>query len=99
MRTDPKKTNIQKITDFIDKTLLIVDDDGPLRDRLARAMEKKGFKVDQAESVKDGINRAKNTPPAFAVVDLRLGDGSGLSRVYKKNYYTSKVKSNQFIEN
>ena len=81
MRTDQKKTNIQKITDFADKSLLIVDDDGPLRDRLARAMEKKGFKVAHAESVKQGINQARNSPPAFAVVDLRLNDGSGLEIV------------------
>ena len=44
-------------------------------------MEKKGFKVDQAESVKQGIIRAKSSPPAFAVVDLRLGDGNGLEVV------------------
>jgi len=81
MRTEQEKTNIQKIADFTDKTLLIVDDDKPLRDRLARAMEKKGFKVIQAESMKKGISHAKNTPPAFAVVDLRLGDGNGLEVV------------------
>ena len=81
MRTEQDKTNIQKIADFADKSLLIVDDDAPLRDRLARAMEKKGFKVTQAESVKQGINQAKNAPPAFAVVDLRLGDGNGLEVV------------------
>tara|TARA_B110000438_G_scaffold235872_1_gene232773 strand:+ start:1107 stop:1679 length:573 start_codon:yes stop_codon:yes gene_type:complete len=81
MKPQQEKINIQKITDFADKTLLIVDDDGPLRDRLARAMEKKGFKVTQAESVKQGINQAKNSPPAFAVVDLRLNDGSGLEVV------------------
>ena len=78
MRTEQEKTNTQKIADFVDKTLLIVDDDNPLRDRLARAMEKKGFKVSQAESVQKGISLVKNAPPAFAVVDLRLGDGSGL---------------------
>ena len=90
MRTEQEKTNIQKIADFTDKTLLIVDDDNPLRDRLARAMEKKGFIVTQAESVKKGISQAKNTSPAFAVVDLRLGDGSGLEvikeiRKFKKD--------------
>ena len=78
MTTGQEKTNTQKIGDFIDKSLLIVDDDNPLRDRLARAMEKKGFQVTQAESVKQGINKVKNSPPAFAVVDLRLGDGNGL---------------------
>ena len=78
MRTEQEKKNSQKITDFADKTLLIVDDDNPLRDRLARAMEKKGFEVTQAESVKKGINQAKSAPPAFAIVDLRLNDGNGL---------------------
>ena len=78
MRTEQEKTNTQKITDFTDKTLLIVDDDNPLRDRLARAMEKKGFEVTQAESVKKGISQAENAPPAFAIVDLRLNDGNGL---------------------
>jgi len=81
MKTEPDKTKIQKIADFADKSLLIVDDDNPLRDRLARAMEKKGFKVTQAENVKDGINKVKITPPAFALVDLRLTDGSGLEVV------------------
>jgi len=75
------KKNLQKIVDLTDKTLLIVDDDHPLRERLARAMEKKGFKVMQAESVKKGIIEAKNTPPAFGVIDLRLEDGSGLDVV------------------
>jgi len=81
MKQEKDKKNLQKIADFADKSLLIVDDDAPLRDRLARAMEKKGFKVSQAESVKQGINQAKNSPPAFAVVDLRLGDGNGLEVV------------------
>ena len=35
----------------------------------------------QAESVKQGISLAKSEPPAFAVVDLRLNDGSGLDVV------------------
>ena len=90
MKTEQEKKNLQKISDFADKSLLIVDDDNPLRDRLARAMGKKGFHVTQAESVEKGINQAKNSPPAFAIIDLRLGDGSGLKVVeeikkYKKD--------------
>ena len=72
---------LNKISDFKDKSLLIVDDDNPFRERLARAMEKKGFVVTQAESVKKGINTVKLSKPAFAVVDLRLGDGNGLEVV------------------
>ena len=72
---------IKRIGDFQDKSLLIVDDDNPFRDRLARSMEKKGFKVTQAESVKSAIQQARENKPAFAVIDLRLGDGNGLEVV------------------
>ena len=64
-----------------DRTLLIVDDDAPLCQRLARAMERRGFIVSTAESVAAGVDVAKANQPAFAVVDLRLGDGSGLEVV------------------
>ena len=63
------------------KSLLIVDDDTVYRQRLALAMEKRGFAVRQAESVASGIAAAKNAAPNFAVVDLRLTDGSGLDIV------------------
>ena len=93
MRTEQEKIKIQKIADFADKSLLIVDDDNPLRDRLSRAMEKKGFVVTQAESVEQGISKAKNSPPAFAVVDLRLNDGNGLEVVKE----IQKIKKNSRI--
>ena len=51
--------NINNISKFDDKSLLIVDDDSPFRERLARAMERKGFKVSQAEGVKKGIDCIK----------------------------------------
>jgi two-component system response regulator RegA len=61
-----------------DKSLLIVDDDKPFLQRLARAMESRGFVVDTADSVAEGIRKAEAGPPAYAVVDLRLEDGNGL---------------------
>ena len=73
--------NINKISNLEDKSLLIVDDDNPFRERLARAMEKKGFIVSQAEGVKKGIEIAKLKKPSFAVIDLRLNDGNGLEVV------------------
>ena len=72
---------MKKITDFDNKNLLLVDDDSPFRERLARAMEKKGFQVKEAKTVAEGLNIAKTAPTAFAVVDLRLEDGSGLDVV------------------
>ena len=72
---------IKNVKDYKDKSLLIVDDNNPFRERLARAMEKKGFVVTQAESVKKGIDSLQITKPAFAVIDLRLNDGNGLEVV------------------
>ena len=51
---------MKKIADFNNKTLLLVEDDGPFRERLARAMEKKGFQVSQAEGVKKGIDTVRS---------------------------------------
>lgn len=63
------------------RTLLLVDDDAPLRERLARALALRGFTVAVADSVRAGKEAARTRPPAYAIVDLRLGDGSGLDVV------------------
>ena len=85
--------NLKKLSDFEDKSLLIVDDDNPFRQRLARAMEKKGFLVTQAEGVKAGLDSVKSKKPAFAVVDLRLNDGNGIEVVkeIQKNNSESRI--------
>jgi two-component system, response regulator RegA len=61
-----------------ERSLLIVEDDKSFLDRLARAMEGRGFTVSTAESIADGLLQVEKSPPAFAVVDMRLGDGNGL---------------------
>ena len=63
------------------RSLLIVDDDAPFRIRLMRAMEKRGFDVVAVDTVSLGIDIAQEAAPVFAVVDLRLADGSGLDVV------------------
>ena len=85
--------NYKNISESQVKSLLIVDDDNPFRERLARAMEKKGFKVSQAESVKIGKDIVKANKPDYAVVDLRLNDGNGIEVVQeiKKNNPNSRV--------
>lgn len=69
------------INDLEDRSLLIIDDDKAFRLRLARAMEKRGFDVEAAETVEEGISMVRSLRPAFAVVDLRLEDGNGLDIV------------------
>ena len=59
-------------------TLLIVDDDRPFLNRLSAAMQARGFLVSVADSVKTGLAAIAQSAPAFAVIDMRLGDGNGL---------------------
>lgn len=62
-------------------SLLIIDDDKILACRLGKAMEKRGFDVKTAHGATEGIQAAKQTRPSYAVIDLRLEDGSGLDIV------------------
>lgn len=64
-----------------DTSLLIVEDDKPFSSRLARAMESRGFTVEVAESVSEALAKVKVNAPAYAVIDMRLGDGNGLDVV------------------
>src|SRR3546814_20305203 len=57
------------------RDLLIVDDDQRFCDRLARAMERRGFNVETANTVADGLAVARRLAPRYAGVDLRLDDG------------------------
>lgn len=66
-----------------DVSLLIVDDDAPFVHRLARAMDKRGFAVETAESVSEANGKVEAAPPAYAVVDMRLEDGNGLTVIEK----------------
>ena len=72
---------IADLTGHADRSLLIVEDDKPFLERLARAMEGRGFAVTSCDSVAEGLTQIARSAPAFAVVDLRLGDGNGLDVV------------------
>lgn len=70
--------NVESSTPARELSLLLVDDDKPFVTRLARAMEARGYSVRTAESVFDGLAAVESSPPAFAVIDMRLRDGNGL---------------------
>ena len=74
-------TAAAQIAEMTDKSLLIVEDDKAFLERLARAMETRGFDVTTCDNVSEGLTHIGKAPPAFAVVDLRLGDGNGLDVV------------------
>ena len=73
--------------------LIIIDDDLPFRERLSRSMEKKGFKVESFGNSKTSVERIKQKNFDYAIVDMRLEDGSGLELIQfiKKN--NPKTKS------
>lgn len=66
-----------------ERTLLILDDDKPFLSRLSRAMEQRGFAVTPCETVAEGLAALDSAPPAFAIIDMRLGDGNGLDVISK----------------
>ena len=61
--------------------LIIIDDDLPFRERLSRTMEKKGFNVESFGNMKKSIERIREKSFDFAIVDMKLKDGSGLELI------------------
>jgi two-component system response regulator RegA len=61
-----------------DMSLLLVDDDKAFLTRLARAMEQRGYTVQTADGAELALAAIRAAPPAYAVIDMRLGDGNGL---------------------
>ncbi len=78
--TDPDE-DLEEYDIGDDRSLMIVDDDRQFRERLGKAMDRRGFSVRTAESVADGKRAIEESAPAFAIFDLRLADGSGLDIV------------------
>ena len=78
-----------------ENSLLIVDDDRPFRERLARAMETRGFAVKSAATVRKGVAMVNAAPPAFAVVDLKLDDGNGLDVIEVITESTARLVVNR----
>ena len=67
----------------MNSTLIIIDDDLPFRERLARSMEKKGFAVETYGDLKHSVKRINEKKFDYAIVDMRLEDGSGLEIIKK----------------
>jgi two-component system response regulator RegA len=76
----------------LEKSLLIVDDDGPLRERLAKTMTKRGFIVSMADSVAQARVSIRWNIPNYAIVDLKLNDGSGLEIVDQIHAVNDKAR-------
>ncbi len=71
----------ETVSHLSDKSLLLLDDDAPLRTRLGRALESRGFQPTLVGGVSEALEAIRSNPPAFAVLDMRLEDGNGLQVV------------------
>jgi len=74
-------------------SLIVVDDDLPFRERLSRSMEKKGFEVDSADSFASAVEIIEKQNYDYAIVDMRLTDGSGLELIKKLQIKSPGTKS------
>ena len=77
----------------MNKSLLVVDDDLPFRERLSRSMEKKGFEVESADSFASAVEIIEKQNYDYAIVDMRLTDGSGLELIKKMQIKSPGTKS------
>ena len=58
-------------------SILLVDDDDAFRERMARALRERGFEVTTAPDPRTALTAAEAVAPDFAVVDMRMPEGSG----------------------
>lgn len=69
------------MTEVVARTVLVVDDDDRLRERLVRAFTDRGHETRGARDVTEGRALAQAESPEWAVVDLRMPGGTGLDLV------------------
>jgi two-component system response regulator RegA len=62
-------------------SLLIVEDDDPLRDRLARAFAERRLEVRSARTAEEATRLATEDPPELVLLDLRIGADNGLGLI------------------
>lgn len=75
-----------------DRHFLIVEDDEAFSSALTKALEKKGFTVFNSNSIETAIQTANHCKPEYALVDLRLGNDSGLQVIPRLKKLNSNIK-------
>lgn len=61
--------------------ILVVDDDDAIREMMALALSKEGYRVECAGSAADGLACLNEKPVDLVIADIYLGDGTGLDLV------------------
>jgi DNA-binding NtrC family response regulator len=62
----------------VDASILVVDDEAPLRESIRRILVKEGFDVRVAEDGKRGLEELRKSPPSLLLADINMGEMDGL---------------------
>jgi two-component system response regulator RegA len=64
-----------------DENVLIIDDDEAFRERIARALKRRGYEVRSTGGGESALAMARQDNPTLAIVDLRMPGNLGLRTV------------------
>jgi len=72
--------------------ILVVDDDENIRKVLSMILEGEGYKVDQAETAKQAIEKSRKNFYNIALIDIRLPDMEGIELLTKMRDTTPRMR-------
>jgi two-component system response regulator RegA len=78
--------------EFSMQSIILVDDEDHLRERLAKAFAKRGYTVYQAANVDEALEKIKEFRPALALVDLKMPEKSGLDLIRAAKDFLPELK-------
>ncbi len=68
-------------------SMLLVDDDETLRERLARALRDRGYEVRTAGNADEAMRRVREESPEMAVLDLKMPGRSGIELLKEMRHH------------
>ena len=80
-------------TPLASKSLLLVDDDELLRERMGRALASRGLMVRTAADGEEAVAAARDSPPDFAVIDLKMPGIGGLETLRRLREVAPAVRA------
>lgn len=63
------------------KTILLVEDDFTNRKLVRVILGGRGYRIEEADSIRQAVESLRNGKPDLLLLDIRLGDGSGLDLI------------------
>lgn len=72
--------------------ILVIDDEAQIRKLLDITLRTNGYRVNEAQTAREGLTKAANHPPDLILLDIGLPDGSGHDVLLKlREWFTNPV--------